>query len=531
MTRRHLLTLALLGYACTPWHAPLLSQPTESIVYVQQQHPLAADTNPGTRERPYATLHPAVQRAIANHAAHRATRVVIFPGVYRDTITLDFPAKHADAPLVLEAHEPGTVVLTGSDLWTAWRRHGTSPIYTHPWPHAWSLGPQPWADEHIILAPIVRRREMLFVDGVALTQVLSRAALRERSFYIAEAEGLVYVSWPGEPLSTRRVEVATRPHVLVARQAMHLTLRGLRFQHAASPVQESAVRFTDAEHITIDHCQFVWNNWAGLGLWDVAHVRITDSVANDNGGLGMVLWKGNDLLFMDNETSYNNWRGAQGGFYGWAVAGIKTLRLHQALYRRHKAMGNHARGFWIDYDHEHITLEEATVCDNALDGVFIEASQGPILVTKSTVCRNGRGAGLLSTNSSAVTLADNVIAYNGGPQLKITGDPERQVKNWQTGGTLALRTVGWSLTGNTMLGQTPEQPLLEVPLWPHFLHSLTGTNNLWYHPTQAHVFHVGPKRLDFAAWQALARQDGSSRFAAPDPAVASRAAVPPSLHP
>jgi len=229
----------------------------------------------------------------------------------------------------------------------------------------------------------------------------------------------------------------------------------------------------------------------------------------------MEAWKVHNLLFEANETSYNNWRGARGGFYGWAVAGMKHMRIHHGIYRRHRAVHNHARGVWLDYDNADIHIEAALVCRNLLDGVFLEASQGPVTLNNSTICDNARGAGVLTTNSRFVTLEGNALRDNGGPQIKLNGGSERQVVNWQTGEQMVLRTEQWTLRSNTIVGHGSGQLLVQTPNWPHFLMSLTGEGNVWYHPTNQQVFKVGNATLDFSQWQALTGQDIGSSFAAP----------------
>lgn len=487
-----------------------------SHLHVNGSHPLASDTNPGTAELPLQTIHRAAQVAAANHTQHVGTRIVIYPGTYRESITLDLRGAPTDAPIVFEATEPGTVIISGSEVWTDWAKVAGANVYTHPWPYRWGLSANPWEDEHIALAPIVRRREMLFVDGTALDQVLSASALTARSFYIAEDKGLIYVALPGKvDMRQAVIEVSTREYTFAAYGANNLTLRGLTFQHASSTVQESAVRIVDAAQITIEDCQFIWNNWIGLGAWNTAHLLVRRNVANDNGGLGMTLWKIAYLLLEDNDTSQNNWRGARGGFYGWAVAGIKSLRIHHGIYRRHRAGHNLARGFWLDYDNTDIRIEAAWVCRNALDGMFIEASQGPVLLKDSTMCHNKKGAGILSTNSRTVTLEGNVVYNNYGPQIKVNGDRERQVTDWQTGEQMVLSMAEWTLRHNIIVTHLPGQLLIDVPPWQHFLQSLTGEGNLWYHPVHSQVFKVGGSILDFSGWQAITGQDVGSRFAAP----------------
>lgn len=487
-----------------------------SRLHVDGRHALASDANPGTAELPLQSIRRAAQIAAANHKNHVGTRIVISPGIYRESMRLDLRGEPTDAPIVFEARDNGTVIISGSDIWTDWDKSAGANIYTHPWPYTWGLSANPWEGENIPVAPMVRRREMIFVEGTALDQVLSASAFTDRSFYIAEDKGMVSLALPSDvDIRHASIEVSTREYLLAVYGAKNLTLRGLIFQHANSAMQDSAVRVFDASHVTIEDCHFVQNNWTGLGVWNSAHLTVRRTIANYNGASGMTLWKINHLLFEDNDTSYNNWRGARGGFYGWAVAGIKSLRIHHGIYRRHKAVDNLARGFWLDYDNGDIRIEAALVCRNALDGMFIEASQGPVLLKDSTICHNKQGAGILSTNSRAVTLEGNAVYDNNGPQIKVNGDRERQVANWQTGEQMVLRMAEWTLRNNTIVSHDPGQLLIDIPPWQHFLRSLTGEGNLWYNPAQSQVFKVGRSTLDFSGWQGIIGRDVGSRFAVP----------------
>ncbi len=487
-----------------------------SILHVNGRHPMASDDNRGTVDLPLKTINKATKVAEANHTKNVGTKIVIYPGTYRETVKLDLRGDQMDAPIIFEAKEKGTVIISGADIWTDWEKQGSTNIYTHPWPYKWGMSTNPWERENITLEPIVRRREMVFVDGKSLNQVLSFNALKDGNFYIAEEKGLIYLSSPANvKIHNMIIEVSTRDRLFEAHDTKNVILRELIFQYANSQIQESAVSFFDSSHIKIEDCHFIWNNWIGLGLWNSTNVLARSNIANYNGGLGITAWKMENLLFEENETSYNNWRGAQGRFYGWAVAGIKNLRIHHGIYRKHKAVDNHARGFWLDYDNENIHIEEALVCRNLLDGVFVEASQGPVTIKKSTICHNEKGAGVLSTNSRLVTLEGNAVYGNGGPQIKVDGGIERRVPNWQTGEQMVLRMEGWTLRGNTLVGHRPGQLLVDTPNWQHFLMSLTGEGNLWYNPYNTRVFKVGNGALDFSGWQAVTGKDVGSRFADP----------------
>ncbi|MGH8065936.1 MAG: right-handed parallel beta-helix repeat-containing protein, partial [Candidatus Entotheonellia bacterium] len=461
--------------------ATISGEQTAKILYVNNQYPQASDQNPGTEDLPLKTINTAAGIARQNQMNNIGTKIVIYPGTYRERIDLSiYGPINKDVPIIFEGKEKGKVIVSGSDIWNGWMRQGNTDIYTHPWPYKWGLAPYPasW-ERNVVLKPIVRRREMIFVNGYALEQVISFEELKEGRFYVSEDDGIVYI-WlsPGTNINKTIIEVAVRSGLFYAKGKRNIGLRGLTFQHDNTPLDGAAVQFVDSSNILVEDSRFLWNNWTGLALGVSQSVTARRNVANHNGGGGMATYKIKTLLFEDNETSYNNWRGAKGGFLGWAVAGIKNMRIRDGVYRRHKSVGNQTRGFWLDFDNANILIEAASWCDNLTNGIFIEASQGPITIRDSLICRN-RKYGIQTTNSSAVTLAGNTIRANGGSQIRVTGDVERAVTNWETGEQRRLKVEHWTLQENVIVGEDARQLLLDTPGWGHFLGSLASQSNGW----------------------------------------------------
>ena len=108
--------------------------------------------------------------------------------------------------------------------------------------------------------------------------------------------------------------------------------------------------FLNSSNLLIEDCQFLWNNWSGLGLALSPHITVRGNAATHNGASGMEIVRLTNLLLEDNETSYNKWWGAKGGYTGWSVAGIKNGASHTGVYHWHRAVGNQTRGFWCDTD-------------------------------------------------------------------------------------------------------------------------------------------------------------------------------------
>jgi trimeric autotransporter adhesin len=480
------------------------------VLYVDTGSGAASDANPGTPDLPLKTINGATRIALGDATPH-ATVIRIAPGLYREAVSVAAPP---DIAITYEATQPGAAIITGSDAWSGWERE--SNVYAHAWPYRWGLAPLPpgWPQT----PGIVRRREMIFVNNVLLTQVPSRDSMAAGTFFVDEAGRRVYV-WPpaGTDMALATVEVATRPSLLTA-AATHLTIQGLVFEHAATFLDGDAVSVSGA-HVLIEDAQFLWNNWGGLRVADSTDVTVRGSTASHNGGRGMTTYKDRGLLFEDNQTSYNAWRGAWGGFFGWSQGGIKNLRLHGGTFLRHTSLHNNTYGFWLDFDNEGITIDGGTSCGNRLAGFFVEASQGPVTISHSVICAN-QGDGLLVHAAARVSVVDSVLYGNGERQQLEVGPDEELVDNWETHRELTVRPEQITLCGNAIVGKNEHQRLMALPNQDLFLRTLRSSRNDFWNPVvRTSVWVSGPgdggKAYDLFEWQRISGRDGDSVWADP----------------
>lgn len=499
-----------------------------ATVHIDIQNPAASDTNPGTQSLPFKTISRAISAAIANKTNNVATKVLVYPGTYRESVSLFFNSNQKEAPIVFEAAQTGKVIVSGSDIWTGWKKKPNTNIYTRKWPYNWGLASYPggWAG-NVTLKNIVRRREMIFINGKPLTQVLSYAALKENSFYVSEVNDTVYIwSLRGTNIGTATIEVSIRSGIFAVYYGRNITLRGFTFRHDNTPVDGDAVRFATCSNITIEDSTFHWNNWGGLAFYYSHNVTARRNIANYNGGRGMGAYEIKTLLFENNETSYNNWRGVTGGFTVWSVAGLKHMLIHDGIYRGHKSLNNQTGGFWLDTDNTNVLIENAFYRGNLTNGIFIEATQGPLTLRNSAICGNNLikdyfiGPGVITGNSTNITLEGNVIYGNGASQVGITGgEPERTVQDWETGEIMNLKTELWTIRNNVIMGKNSSQKLIDIraDLEDAFLANLISDNNIWYNPYDSNVFsRVGGTVLtNLSGWQSLTTQDFNSVFANP----------------
>jgi len=481
-------------------------------LYVNPSLPGASDANPGSSTLPLLTIARAAAMSAKNNQRGVGTHIIIAPGEYRESVTLP-PAGGTIAPIIFEAASGGPVIISGSDIWTGWQLASDSITYVAPWPYQWGLAAYPngWQGQ-VVLMPIVQRREMIFVNGEPLRQVLTSADLDFGTFVVQEDQGLVSIRpSKGVALPLATVEVAVRPVLFSASGQQNLVLRGITFQHGNAALPDGNMQITNSKNVLIDGCDFVNNNWIGLQVAEDSNLTVLGSTANANGGEGMDGYQLTNVYLNRDETSRNNWRGAAGGLLGWAPAGAKFSGTHIGVFQNHKALFNLARGLWFDYNNTSITIQSATLESNQNDGLFLEANEGPVLVDSSSSINNLNGSGLAGANTMDVTIKNSILCGNGLAQVTITGDYARSVTDWATNTTTSISSERWTLLGNRFVATAKDKVLLKSPSWHPFLSSYEGDSNVWQSSSDS-AFNIGSSLVSFGGWQTLIASDQNSAF-------------------
>jgi hypothetical protein len=501
-------------------------------LHVAKHHPRASDDNPGSRRKPLATITQAARRALRRSASGKAARILIHPGVYREGIQFHAPDEtHRLGSVVFKGIGRRPVVISGSDVWKGWSNLPETNIYHHHWQYRWGETPLPpsWGNIPESRMPrVIRRREMIFVNGDPFTQVMSRRELRStrKSFYVSENERKIYIRPPfGIDIREAKVEVAVRPYLFGANHQRDVVIRNITFQHANTPLDSSAVFFAESSGIRIENSRFLWNNWRGLGFHASNDIRVKTTIANHNGVSGLGAGTSNNLLFVDTQTSHNNWRGSRGWdtsnhdsairphFIDFAT-GQKFAHLRDAVFRRHRSVGNLTGGLWFDTDNARITLDGVVLKNNLTHGVFVEANQGPFRVTNSIICANETG--VLIQKSTDGTLNGNVIEQNLLGQILVSGTEEpRRVEDRETGEELALDAERWAFGRNklkSLRGQYNVRTYLPPEQWQNFVDSLSSSHNDWHYAEgDPRVFRVaGGDELTFQGWKRHTGEDKDS---------------------
>jgi hypothetical protein len=544
MARRNLLALAILLIVSSvqAWSQANVNEGSESaFIYVNGV--TGSDSNPGSQAYPLRSLTAAAGRALSNSQNGVGTRVIIAPGTYRESFSLS--GTGATAPITLEAATPGTVIVSGAQLYTGWQPAASNPqVYVHSWPNRFGYCSS-YAGTTMIEAPIVRRREMIAVNGTPLTQVLAPSQMAPGTFFVDESNGQAYLlPAAGTDMSTATVEVASLPVLLVVRKS-NVVVRGITFQYANSCRGTAAVFVLSASNVLMEGDRFQWNNAQGLNISNrSSNFTVQNSTANFNGDTGFQAVTVDRGLWQSDEASYNNWRGAQAGYYFFNSGGGHFFMTHNQTFSGFNTYFNHTYGTHFDTDNANIVATSMNASQNLMNGLFIEKNEGPFNVSNGTYCSNNIAAhpqwiadgGISIRNSTFVTLTGNLIVNNGRSQITIQGQRGGlAASNWQTGQTYNLITSHLTMALNVMSSTTGQVDFRDGYLggtdWSTFVSTLNSNSNTWSSALPNSTFVVPTPRygtnLDLAGWRSVTRQDTSSQFASvAAPTSAACAPVP-----
>jgi len=505
-----------------------LEASVQRIIYVNPSHANASDSNSGTASMPVRTIGRADILATNANRQGIGVKVLISPGVYREKVSYGGTTA---APVIFEAVTPGQVIMSGADVWTGWTDQGNG-LYSHAWNYDWGLMPIPslWISSGFNqpIADIVRRREIISVNGQMLAQVLSTNYLTPGTFYINESQNYVFIKLAaGTAINSQLIEVGARDAVFQLSTAQNVIVRGMTFRHSVSPYNSSAVFIGDSSGVLLENNTLSWNNGGGLGIGQSNNIISRGNTYADNGATGLGGTYVINFLSENDRVQRNNWRGAIGNFLDWSVGGVKQLHIHNATYRNLNACNNYAPGLWLDTDNQNILIENSILCSNYTYGVYFEASQGPLTVRNSIIANN-QSYGVHVRNSEDVALINNIIYGNLNAQIYLTGRGNgRGVTNFETNQNYTLSPVeNLLMQDNITISKTSSVPVVQTTMtsnsWTTFVNTITSASNIWYNQQSPNIFRVSSgSTLSLQQWQSQTNQDCESittnvQFSNPD---------------
>ena len=509
-----------------------------AILYVDAHS--GSDANSGASSSPLKTIQAAVNKANINNQKSIGTRIIVDAGIYRETVSVNPVSGQTSAALTIQAATNGTAIIAASDLISAW---STDPQYSGAYVANWTPAqstcalPSGWP----ALQPIALHTEMLFLNGIAMTQVLNYSDLKPGTFFVGSTDGTLHL-WPpsGTEPSNATIEVASRAKTISIVGRSNIVLRGLVFEHAASCINTSGATVTSSSNVLVDSVQANWNNWGGLGISSSSNITVQNSMASYNGGVGFQGTRDQAALYTGNETDYNNWRGAEATLYNWASGGAKFFQMRTTSVQGHLSYNNQAQGLWFDTDNQNITINNATLVGSYNAALQLERNEGPVTLENSHLCSSGVGVNVLNTQELTV---DNNVFYNNGAtnkyqaQFYLAGTAGGiSTTNWQTGQVYNLVTTGTTMSGNEFIDALPGQYVFGTYVsgtdWTDFTSTVKSSFNTWYDPGTPNAFRIANgKNVDLAGWQTATGADYNSTWAEPSASPASSCAPPSAAYP
>jgi hypothetical protein len=416
-------------------------------------------------------------------------------------------------------------------LYTGWATYqSNNSIYTNSWLNKWGTCGQltscPFQQE------IMMRREMVIVNGTAMTQVLSIGQMQAGTFFADETHAQLYV-WPpsGTNMNAATVEVATLPTLLSIQQKSNIVVRGLTFQYANTCRWGAAVQVMGtSSNILFDTDTFQWNNAQGIDISNpTTYFTVENSSFLHNGDSGIQASKTKFGLWQSDTTSYNNWRGAQAGYYACNTAGMHAWEVHDDTINGFTDSFNLAYGIHWDTDNLNISTTGINASSNLMSGVFLEKDDGPITLASSYICGQNSSmtvGGLVLRNSEGVSVSNSVLMNNSPAQIIVIGVKGGiSVKNWETGTSKNLFTENFTNTSNTIQGNTSSQLVFKDSYltgadWTDFQSTLSSSKNTWWNSANSTTPFVvaSPKAGStdsFSGWQSVTGEDSNSSWKAP----------------
>jgi hypothetical protein len=332
--------------------------------------------------------------------------VSILPGTYRETLFVK------TNNITIQAKQPGTVTVLGSDPLTNWKAEAPG-VWSTPWAHDFFLGdPDKKQRFHERAEPPVGCAEQVFVDDKPVKQVMTRAEVVDGTFFVDWDTDRLFVDPPGtKEITTRSVEGSTRSRLLYTRHtggAERVTVRGITFARCANFMQPVNAAVRVGTGWTMEDCTVAWTNGAGIGVnYDNVTLRRVKAIDNGQQGIG----GGNCKNYLEEDCA-NNRNNNKGYPVKWE-SGSKFAKLDGAIFRRRIARDNQGPGLWLDIENKNILIEGGRYSGSYgadFDGstgkaINLEINPGPITIRNVTFTDNDT-IGLAIQETSNVTVED-----------------------------------------------------------------------------------------------------------------------------
>ncbi|MBD3344432.1 MAG: hypothetical protein GF401_05165 [Chitinivibrionales bacterium] len=452
---------------------------------VDQQHPLASDSNDGTIDSPYLTIAPAAD------TARPGDTVLVHEGIYRERVA---PARGGEEgqPIVYMAAPGNTVILKGSAVWdTEWAVHDSSDmLYTA------ALGSSLFGDFNPFHTRLARVDDIpgrmegdrltlgqMFVDNVHYREAasLNELELEPGSWMHDSVSGMLTLNFlSSHSPTTSQIEITVRRQVFAPykRGLGYIHVIGFTVEHAANQFptgfylndgsghnQMGVVGCRSGHHWLIEGNVIRWGKNIGLDFGEegdsdeepepspprssVGSHIIRNNLVCDNGACGMAGAYSARSQVINNVVLRNNYLNHTAPENG----GIKVHGFTDGIIRGNLVKDNKAVGIWLDAGFTRARAVNNILINNTAYGILIEYGGGPCLAANNIEIFTRMGSGTSTTagdgisgqDASRITLGHNLSYRNarfGLFSCAITGRRGGSCNDWQVHNNVALNNGG-----------------------------------------------------------------------------------------
>jgi hypothetical protein len=502
------------------WEVP---QSYSTTLHVDQAHPEAADTNPGTETRPLKTIGRAAE------LLEPGQRVVVGAGVYREWVRPRQGGTDPDHMITYEAAPGADVVISGAEIldveWVPSAPYAqdmetpVEPTVERIWmarlPADRFPGYNPfgvanyrlvgqmtyWKVSDLFKNPnshvFLQTAGLLFQDGRRLEQVDVHTELftREGSFWVESSGTVIHVSPYGDADPNLAEWEATAREQIFAPTTFHLgyiAVKGFTMAFAGNSFpfpQHGALSTSMGHHWLIEGNTVRWANSVGIDIGNQGYPPIRrpeimgyhvvrGNTLEDIGITGLTGPSPHDTLIEDNLFRRNAWHDVE------SMAELGAIKTHQnqnVLIRRNLVIDTvHGTGIYVDYENSNTRICQNVVIASGTNngpgpgtgGIYVEHAMDPVMVDHNVVWGSTETNGIYSYQATSLTVAHNLVGGCRAGAILVLDVPGRG------NGSGGNRIVNNVVVGNG---------------WNAGLYSTDNVvdHNLYGHAGDAAPFHLG----------------------------------------
>ncbi|RUR03477.1 right-handed parallel beta-helix repeat-containing protein [Labedella endophytica] len=437
----------------------------------------ATSTGNGSKGSPYSS----VNRAIA--AAPNGATLVLRAGTYHESVEVPNGKR-----LTIQSYPGEAVWFDGAEKVNSWKKASTGWVldgydYDFDTSPTFTKGAPDNTDESIKFIdpafPLAAHPDQVWVDGATLTEVGSRGAVKDGTFYVdRRADQLVLGTNP----AGRDVRVSTL-QVGITVSGDGTVVRGIGVQRYATSVWQKSALYTQADDVLIENVVSRGNAASGIYASRGSGTVYRALTLADNGrsGGGSVY---SDDFTLDGSLLVNN--NVQRFKELPGSGGFKVTRSRGVAVTDNEFAANRTTGLWFDESVYNVTITGNDISGSST-GLSLELS-AKLVVADNRIHDNAR-LGLSIQNTGDVQVWNNSIVDNGGAPVTIVQDPRRQTNASDAGHD-----------------SRQKQPDMTVP-W--LTQDITVSNNILGGSTDGGLFHVVDQKKKLTAEQMRITTNGN----------------------